>query len=126
MSNHKKKPVKAVAPMNWYFMCPNEISVSDIMKAASADEYEVEIWPEAGVLEIEIEEKMSMDIEECELDMGDEFSNDFIRGLNTQSLFYITFKKDIYDKCLPILKNILSELGGKICADSEDFTPEIR
>lgn len=126
MSNHKKKKTPAIIPMGWYFMCPNKVNVSDIMEAAEADEYEVEIWPEAGVLEIEIEEKMSMDIEECELDLGDEFSNEFIEKLGTQSLFYIEFRKDIFSKCEPIMKRIVSKLGGKICADSEDFTPEIK
>lgn len=121
----KKAPVPVV--LSWYYMCPEEVTVAEIQKVLDiSDDYSVEIWPEAGVLEVEINEKASMDIEECELDMGDEFSNNFVVEVAAKSIFYVSYKKEISEICEPMLRQVLAKLGGRICADSEDFTPEIK
>ena len=72
MSKQKKKIATSFQPMGWYYMCKNDITVDEIHDAISeiADKegYQLEVWKEAGVVEVEIEEKKSMDIEQCELD----------------------------------------------------------
>ena len=129
MSKHKKKTTTSFQPMGWYYMCKNNITVDEIHDAiseiAGKEGYQLEVWKEAGVVEVEIEEKKSMDIELCELDLGDEFSNDYLQAYGAKTLFYIAFAPDIYDKCEPLLKRLVLNPGGKICADTEDFTPEI-
>ena len=129
MSKHKKKTTTSFQPMGWYYMCKNDITVDEIHDAISeiADKegYQLEVWKEDGVDEVEIEEKKSMDIEQCELDLGDAFSNDYLQAYGVKTLFYIAFAPDIFDKCEPLLKRLVSNPGGKICADTEDFTPEI-
>ena len=118
MSKHKKKKSPSYQPMGWYYMCKDDITVDNIIEAIKeiTDQagYELEVWREVGVIEIVIEEKKSMDIEQCELDLGDEFSNEYIEDYGAKSLFYISFAKDIYKKCEPILLALESNTNGKL------------
>ncbi len=125
MSKHNKKQTRSVVPAAWYYMCTDELSIEKIADVADAAGFDVEVWNEAGVAEIEVEEKKSMDIESCELDMGDEFSNNYLADFGARSLFYISYPADIDGKCKLLLKKMIDILGGKMCADTEDFTPEI-
>lgn len=126
MAKNKKKIIKSVAPQGWYYMNQLEMSVEDLAKGFDSTEFDVEVWPEAGVIEVGVEEKLSIDIEQCELDMGDEYSNEFIANNGINSVFYISYKSSEKDKCMPILQDILHKLDGMLCADSEDFSPIIR
>lgn len=128
MAKHgKKKATKATFSHGWYYMGnrSNPITVVDIKGVLDGEKIETEIWPEAGVLEVVLGEKESMDIEECELDLRDDYSNEYLKEAGTTSLFYISFKTEIDDKCQEIMKKIVQSLGGRICGDTPDFTPVI-
>lgn len=125
-TKNKNKTTPPVKLINWYYMCPAEITVTDLQAAISDCELEIEIWPEAGVLEVVVEEKQSMDIEQCELDLGDEFSNNYLAECQTKTLFYITYKAEIDDRCQLLLRAIVEKHGGRVCADTDDFTPLLK
>ena len=97
MAKAKKKPLKVVAPSGWYYMSKTSMTVEDLARGFDADLYDIEVWVEAGVLEVGVEEKLSIDIEQCELDLGDEYSNEFIADNGINSVFYISFKSSERD-----------------------------
>lgn len=106
MSNHKKKtnfkPTKSTGPQmpkNWYYMVPESIKVSDIKASFEEGKYDIEIWDEAGVLEIGYAEKASMDIEMVEVDLRDEYSNEFMANRGVKSLFFVTIKPEDFVAC---------------------------
>lgn len=107
-------------------MSKTSMTVEDLARGFDADLYDIEVWVEAGVLEVGVEEKLSIDIEQCELDLGDEYSNEFIADNGINSVFYISFKSSEEEKCMLILKEMLTRLDGMLCADSDDFSPIIR
>lgn len=120
-----KKNVSPKFPIHWYYMATEEISVSEIKDAISSLPYDIEIWPEAGVLEVAMEEKASVDFEACDLDLRDDYSNDFLKEHGVKALFFMTLPNIDFSKCEALMKLIVSEKGGFFCADTDDFSPSV-
>lgn len=125
-STNKKlhKPAE-VLPQGWFFMGKEKYTVENLKEALGENAYDIEIWKEAGILEIGIDEKNSMDIEACEVELGDEFSDAFLKEHGICSLFYISYRPEIHSSCKKIMQKFVMELNGIICADTEDFMPQI-
>lgn len=128
--NNKKNIQKATDfkptyPLHWYYMATKEISVKQLQEALNDTSYETEIWEAAGVLEVEIAEKASMDFEECEPDLRDEYSNDFLKEHGVQALFFVTLPKTDFEALKKVMEQIVEKNGGFFCGDTEDFTPMI-
>lgn len=109
----------------WFLMMKKQTTVKDIAEVLNDHKYPVEVWIDAGVLEIPVEEKVSIDIEEISIDLKDEYSNNFLEENGIVSLFYVSFREDGYDKCEKILRKMISRLEGILCADTEDFMPRM-
>ena len=122
VQTQKKKPD---FPLHWYYMATSEITVEDLKSAVSSDDYDIEIWKEAGVLEVGIEEKASMDFEACEPDLRDEYSNQFLKDHEVKALFFVTLPPIAFEKCEKVMRKIISANEGFFCADTDDFTPVI-
>ena len=122
VQTQKKKPD---FPLHWYYMATSEITVEDLKTAVSSDDYDIEIWKEAGVLEVGIEEKASMDFEACEPDLRDEYSNQFLKDHEVKALFFVTLPPIAFEKCENVMRKIISANGGFFCADTDDFTPVV-
>ena len=121
--NEKGDAKKPDVPSNWFYMSENEIGVADIKTQLDKIELETEIWEEAGVLEIILEEAGSMDMEAIEDDFEDEYSRAFLEEHQVKGLFYVTIKPEVYDKAKEVMEVICGKLGGFFCGDTEDFTP---
>lgn len=119
----KKTHKKSSGPAGWYYMSDKELTVSDLAEIYDSKSLDIEVWKEAGVLEIGVEEKISIDVEACDLDLGDDFSNAFLEKHKIKSLFYVTFKQEEAELCLPYVKMLPKLLDGLLCGDTEDFTP---
>lgn len=119
------KEKKPDFPLHWYYMATSDITVEDLKAAVASDDYDIEIWKEAGVLEVGIEEKASMDFEACELDLRDEYSNQFLKEHEVKALFFVTLPPIAFEKCEKVMRKIISANGGFFCADTDDFTPVI-
>ena len=77
----EKKAGTATVTKEWLYMNPNSITVAEIEAALEGmDGIETEIWKEAGVLEVEVPEHHSMDIEEIAVDLKDEYANAYLKG----------------------------------------------
>ena len=64
----KKASEVIKVPGDWLYMTPQEIGVRQIYEAfGEQDGYELEIWEDAGVLEIGMSEGASVDIETAQI-----------------------------------------------------------
>ena len=122
VQTQKKRPD---FPIHWYYMATSDITVENLKAAVASDDYDIEIWKEAGVLEVGIEEKASMDFEACELDLRDEYSNQFLKEREVKALFFVTLPSVSFEKCENVVRQIMSANGGFFCADTDDFTPVV-
>lgn len=110
---------------DWLYFCPEEITVRGLYEIFAGQEG-VEIWEEAGVLEIPMDEKSSFDVEWAEIHPKDEITGQFAKEQNAKTVFLVTFMPEDYEKAEVIMQRILEKLGGVFCGDTEDFMPQIR
>lgn len=114
----EKKAGTATVTKEWLYMNPNSITVAEIEAALEGmDGIETEIWKEAGVLEVEVPEHHSMDIEEIAVNLKDEYAN---------ALFAVTIDTENYAFMQKIMQKIIAGAGGFFCGDTEDFTPVVK
>lgn len=109
---------------DWLYFCPTEITVRELYEIFAGQE-NVEIWEEAGVLEIPMDEKSSFDVETAEIHPKDEITQQFADEQSAKSVFLVTFMPEDYEKAELIMKQILDKFGGLFCGDTEDFMPQL-
>lgn len=120
-----KKNTKPTVPAEWLYMTEREITVRDI--AASFEQPEmVEIWEAAGVAEVILSEKASMDMEMTETDLGDEESNRFLQEHDVKTLFLVIIPPVEYESAKACMLKIMERNGGFFCGDTDDFTPVVK
>ena len=110
---------------DWLYFCPEEITVRGLYEIFAGRE-DVEIWEEAGVLEIPMDEKSSFDVESVQIHPKDEITGQFAREQRAKAVFLVTFIPEEYEKAEAIMKQILEKVGGLFCGDTENFMPQIR
>ena len=118
--------MKNNAPAEWLYFNSNEITVRSIKEVFDEDKtISNEIWDEAGVLELAPSNTGTMEFEVTKLNLGDDYSNQFLQDNDTKSLFFVTIDIEHYEKMSEMMNKIISALGGFFCGDTEDFTPMI-
>lgn len=110
---------------DWLYFCPEEITVRNIYDIF-AERDDVEIWEDAGVLEIPMGEKSSFDMETAEIHPKDEITRSFADEQGAKCVFLVTFMPEDYEAAEQIMKQILGKFGGLFCGDTEDFMPQVR
>lgn len=96
----------------WIFLSSKEVDVKDLEQAAG-DGYSCQVWIEAKVFEIEFEEGcIDFEYGECELE-------------EIQSAYFVSFKTDIYEKAVRVMKTIAQNTGGYFVADNDKWEPRI-
>lgn len=118
------KPVPSV-PSEWLYMTDREIGVREIAASFESEEM-TEIWEAAGVAEVILGEKASMDMELTEADLGDGESNRFLQENQINTLFLVTVPPLEFEKAKACMEKIIAANGGFFCGDTEDFTPTVR
>lgn len=116
---NKGKKIKTDMAKYWYYLSEKQLIVDDIRKVLDPAEYNIEIWTEAGVLEIGVAEKASVDIEEWELDPEETFEPGLPGGVKAQSIFGVTIEQEEAAACREAMEKILSALGGIMVSDDE-------
>lgn len=114
----KARPVKADLPKYWYYLSEKELTVEDLHAALASETYDLQIWKEAGVLEVGVAEKASVDIEAWELDPEDEFDPGLPGGAVPKSIFGMTIVPE-EPACKEAMQKIIKALGGMIISDDE-------
>lgn len=110
---------------DWIYFCPEEITIRGLYEIF-AERDDVEIWEEAGVLEIPIGEKSSFDVESAQIHPKDEITLQFAAERGIKNVFMVTFVPEDYEKAEQIMKQIMLKFGGLFCGDTEDFMPQLR
>ncbi len=105
-------------------MSGQDVTVRDLMEAfAESDYYEIEIWEDAGVLEIGMKDGNSVDIEAAKIHEKDEITAAFAAENHVKTVFLVTFKPEAYEEAKDVMKKIIAKTGGFFCGDTEDFKP---
>lgn len=83
----------------------------------------MEIWEDAGVLEIGMSDGASVDIETAQIHPKDELTASFAAEHQVKTVFLVTFKPETYEEAKKVMRRIMDKTGGFFCGDTEDFTP---
>ena len=106
----------------WLYFAPETVGVRQIADVLDGT-CELEIWQEAGVLEIMYGGESSMDMEEGTIHPKDQVTAAFAEEHDCDRVYLVTFSAEEYEKVLPVMRHILQECGGIFCGDTEDFKP---
>ena len=123
----QEKKKEADVPGEWLYFAPEAVGVRQIADALDGT-CELEIWQEAGVLEIMYGGESSMDMEEGTIQIA---PLAYMRGRTAafaekhgcDRVYLVTFSAEEYEKALSVMRRILQECGGIFCGDTEDFMP---
>ena len=108
---------------DWLFFTGKEVTVRQI--ADTLGDCEMEIWDDAGVLEIPLGDKTSMDFEAASIHPKDEVTRAFAVAHGAEQVFLVTFPPEDYGRAEAFMKQILSVLPGLFCGDTEDLQPRL-
>ena len=118
----QEKKKKADVPGEWLYFAPEAVDVRQIADVLDGT-CELEIWQEAGVLEIMYGGESSMDMEEGTIHPKDQVTAAFAEEHDCDRVYLVTFSAEEYEKVLAVMRHILQECGGIFCGDTEDFKP---
>lgn len=118
----QEKKKKADVPGEWLYFAPEAVDVRQIADVLDGT-CELEIWQEAGVLEIMYGGESSMDMEEGTIHPKDQVTAAFAEEHGCNRVYLVTFSAEEYEKVLPVMRHILHDCGGIFCGDTEDFMP---
>lgn len=124
----KKQAANSSSPAvtaEWLYLADHAVTVRDIAEAFENPDM-VEIWEEAGVAEVILGEKASMDMEWIETDLGEEEGNRFLETHQIQTVFMVTIPPQEYEKASLCMKKITEKNGGFFCGDNKDFAPTVQ
>lgn len=113
-------------PAEWLYLIPAPVELRKLYELFREDmPWKAEYWEEAGVLEIELPEAGSVDMEAMEPDLGDEEGNDYLKKHRIETVFAVTIVPGDYEKAHEVMNFLMEQAGGFFCGDTEDFQPEI-
>lgn len=118
----KPKPIEICT--DWFYMTPNEVTakmIADLMKLQS--NVAVDLWEEMNVLQLELNNKSTIDIEPINYQFKDPSDLSFIKNRNIKTIFWVTIEDGDIEPLKPILQVLFDQWDGFLCADSNDFKP---
>lgn len=125
-SDHNKPMTGGEAVLGeWLYLAPEGVDVIQIAKALD-QKYDIELWEEAGVLEIIFGEKKSVDMEHVKIHPKDALTTEYVEKNGCKEVFLVTFDASEFTDVKPIMQQILTQCGGLFCGDTEDFEPVVR
>lgn len=110
----------------WLYFAGGETTVRKIGEVLEGQAYELEIWEDAGVLEVGMEEGMTIDFEQTQIHPKDEVTAAFARENQCETVFLVTFAPECYESAENVMKKILAQNGGLFCADNAELQPVLR
>lgn len=127
----KKKKEKELTPKQnasgeWIYFAGEGTTVRSLMEALEGQDYKLELWEDAGVLEVGMKEGGTVDFEETRIHPKDEATAAFARENKCEEVFLVTFPPENYEKAEGVMEKILEKKGGVFCADNERMEPVIR
>lgn len=120
-----QKMESAKTPGEWLYLAKEGVTIRQIERAIG-ESYEIELWEEAGVLEVAFAETSSMDFEHVKIHPKDELTRDYVAKEGCAEVFLVTFVPEEYERAREIMSQIMKACGGMFCGDTEDFMPVVR
>ncbi|MFV0467142.1 MAG: hypothetical protein ACK5ML_13940 [Lachnospiraceae bacterium] len=117
---------KSTVTGNWLYLLNIKTDIRQVQKELESFGYRTEIWEEAGVLEMECKEGVSIDFEAADLNRADQSTLDFFEQNGVQSVYLVSFSTAEYETVMDIFKEIVTLQDRFFCADTEEFKPDIR
>ncbi|HIU02120.1 MAG TPA: hypothetical protein IAB63_02570 [Candidatus Onthocola gallistercoris] len=109
--------------LEFYYMIPAVVTAKELTRTVRCVEEEaVDIWPELNLMEVVLEHDslILQDGRECFIDPLD---LEFIEENHIQSIFAVSYEEADEAMARKALKDMMTEKGGFLCSDTEDFTP---
>ena len=123
MKNKKAKNTKKSSYIDCYYMNTNEIGSRDLYEAISeVAKNKIEFWEAADVIEIELGEKSSIDIEKLSM-FRDGDDKKFLDTHNVNVIYGIKTDSEHREDMEKIFRDVVGKIGGFVCSDSDDFMP---
>lgn len=106
------------------YMTPSQISAKELSTLLKENkELSVELWEEFNVLELEFHNENSVDIEIINTPFKDPSDASFVKNRNIQTIFALKLCEEDLDELVKYFEIVIVQLGGFLCADSDDFNP---
>lgn len=107
---------------DWIYMC-NDDAFDNIASLLSKD-YDVEVWKELGILEIN-KDGTSVDFEIIPEKRWDDYCREYINEINLNCMYQISVGKGADKWANEMMLLICKEMGGRFCADTDNLEPVI-
>lgn len=122
---NKKAASKAVKKyIDLLYMTPSEIKAKDIVTILQGEtEIKTQLWEEMNVLELELANSNSMDLEPVEPDFKDPSDSAFVKNRNIKTIFAIQLCEEDLNTAVDVFEKIIAHYSGFLCADTIDFSP---
>jgi len=149
MQKKKKSGVSApaVKEIGMFLLTREQTALAQIAEMAEKENLQTEFWDAAGVLEICVAQKASIDVETvaenlkaaddseqppetsakqalAEFGLDDEFAAEYLTQKQAVSVFAVSFPSTEEKAALAFLRKVMQATNGVLCSDSEDFSPE--
>ena len=122
-----KAPKGPQMPEEWLYLAEDEITPAQIYGLfAEEKSWKAEYWEEAEVVEIELPEAGSVDMENLGGASEDEVMEAYMKDRSLHTAYAVTIRPDDFEEAKKVMEYISSHLGGYFCGDTDDFQPEIR
>lgn len=114
-------------PKEWLYLNQREVNLQEIVQLLDGKGgITVQLWEEVKVVEIELPEAGSVDMEWLKLPTDEADFDKHLQTRQIQSVFLVTLVPEDYEKAEPVMKQITGALGGYFCGDNERFAPVVR
>lgn len=114
-------------PEEWLYVAEEEIVPSQIYALFTENKnWKAEYWEEAEVLEIELPEAGSVDLENLDGASEDDVMEAYLKERGLHTVYAVTIRPDDFEQAKKVMEYISGQLGGYFCGDTDDFQPEIR
>jgi hypothetical protein len=124
VKDNKSKIVKETVITDYFYMSPNQITAKMMDERIQVqDGIQVDLWEEMNILQIEFPNKLTVDFEPMSNEFKDSSDAAFIKNRNIKTVFAVTIDAGAFPLVKPLLKKIITEFDGFLCADSVDFKP---
>ena len=123
----KEKKHENGCPKEWLYLNPAEVSPREVAGVFDGENgMTAQLWEEAGVVEVELPEAKSVDLEWLKLPAGEEEFDAYLQKQQIKSVFLVTLVPEDYEKAKLAMNQIVGSLGGYFCGDNEDFSPVVK
>lgn len=123
----KEKKTVSGCPREWLYMNTGEVTPREIVEVfEEGSGITAQLWQEAGVVEVELPEARSVDMELLNTPTSEAEFDAYLQEQQIKTVFLVTLVPEDYEKATAAMKRIVGALGGYFCGDNESYTPVVR